>query len=196
MSEEVVTPNDAPGAGTETVASPPAVQPEPAQAKADTPKPTDTVEFWKLKAREWEDRSKSNHGDAQKWRDLLDKAGADGKDDYDPRVDIDNLRKDIASERRERLRADIAREKNVNPRWVLGDTADEMRDAADAYLADVAASTPKAAPAAAPAAEVTSDKKVEGAKKLSPADVKSLDPADIVAAYRDGRIDVDGSNQT
>lgn len=197
MSE--ATPNDMPGAGAETATVEPAqdAAESHAEAKAEADqKPTDGVDYWKSRARQWEEKAKDNHKrlqavepDAQKWQDLLDKAGGKGKNDFDPRAEIENLQRKFENAERERLRADIAREKGVNPRWVLGDTADAMRESADDYLADRAAAQPKTTTAAAPAAEVTSDKKVEGPKQLTATDLKDMTPQQIIEARNNGQLD-------
>lgn len=196
MSE--ATPNDMPGAGAATEPSEPAGAAEPrAEAKGEAEqKPTEGVDYWKSRARQWEDKAKDNlarlqavEPDAQKWQDLLDKTGGKGKDDFDPRAEIDKLRQQMEAAERERIRADVAREKGVNPRWVLGDTADAMRESADEYLADLAASQPKTTTAAAPAAEVTSDKKVEGPKQLTAADLKTMTHKQIIEARENGQLD-------
>lgn len=188
MSE--TTPNE-PVVGAEKDTIEPAIaEPAPAEAKPGPHlKPTETVDFWKSKAREQETRAKSNFEDAQKWRELQEKNGPD----FDPREEIAKLRRDIADERTERLRVDVARRKGIDPKRVLGATEDEMVESADDYLADInqriESSKSKTAPAAAPAAEVTSDKKVEGPRQLTQDELKNLTPKQRIEAHRNGQLD-------
>lgn len=193
MSEEV-TPNDMPGAGAETEPSERAEHTAVAadtEVKAAPPNPTDSVDFWKKKARDQESRAKSNFEDAQKWRDLLDKTGGDKKDkDYDPRAAIEELQKKFETSERERTRAQVGRDyPDVPLKHILGDTEDEMRESAEELKSLLAAKAPKTAPAAAPAAEVTSDKKVDGPKQLTQDDLKTMSPKQILEARNNGQLD-------
>lgn len=191
MSE--ATPKDMPGAGAETEPSAPAetaTTPAVEVAKSEAqPKPTETVDFWKSKAREQEQRAKSNFEDAQRWREI--KAG---KDDFDPREEITKLTERLESSERARVRADVARTTGVDPEDIKGDTEDEMRESADRYKARFNARLEEAlksktAPAAAPAAEVTSDKRVEGPKQLTQDDLKNMTSKQILDARKNGQLD-------
>lgn len=184
MSDAVTT-NDLPEADAATEPSEPT--PTEPKAEAPQPKPTETVDFWKKMARKQEQRAKENDDLAQKWRELTKTVG--DKSDYDPRADIEQLRTELTSERQERLRVNIARTEGVDPRWVIGSTEEEMRDSATAYKADRDASRSKQIPAATPAAEVTSDKKVEGPHQLTAAEYAALSPADRKKARDEGQLD-------
>lgn len=189
-----VTPNDMPGAA-ETVVSEPAPAPEPVEAPIEKPKPTESVDFWKDKAREQERRAKANFDDAAKWRDLIEKSGADKKSEFDPRAEIDKIRAELTSERTERLRTEVARVTGVDPDDIKGNTEEEMRASAErwqqrfnARLEEAMKS--KSAPAAAPAAEVTSDKKVTGPQQITSRDeLKNMSPQQRVEALKNGQLD-------
>lgn len=189
-----VTPNDMPGAA-ETVVSEPAPAPEPVEAPVEKPKPTESVDFWKDKAREQERRAKANFDDAAKWRDLIEKSGADKKSEFDPRAEIDKIRAELTSERTERLRTEVARVTGVDPDDIKGNTEEEMRASAErwqqrfnARLEEAIKS--KSAPAAAPAAEVTSDKKVTGPQQITSRDeLKNMSPQQRVEALKNGQLD-------
>lgn len=195
MSE--ATPKDMPGAGAETEPSTQAaaeVTAEPVEVKSEpAPKPTETVDFWKSKARQHEDRAKSNFEDAQKWRELREKAG--GKDDFDPRSEIDAIRADLKAERLARWRAEVARATDVDPEDIKGETEEEMRESAERWKQrfearlDAALKSKKTAPAAAPAAEVTSDAKVSGPKQLSRDELKNMTRQQRLDAYKNGQVD-------
>lgn len=193
-----VTPNDMPGAVTEPGEPTPETRPEAPQNEVFTAEERQELE--KLRAarveeRRWEKRAKENFDDANKWRELLEKTGADKKSDFDPRAEIDKIRAELTSERTERLRTEVARTTGVDPDDIKGNTEEEMRASAErwqqrfnARLEEAMKS--KTAPAAAPAAEVTTDAKVTGPKQITTHDeLKSLSPADRMAAYKDGRLD-------
>jgi hypothetical protein len=152
------------------------------------------VDFWKSKAREQETRAKTNFDDAQKWRDLLDKSGVKGNDDFDPRAELDKLRGDFAAEREARIRAEVSRDTGVDSEDIKGDTEESMRASAERYLQRFNARVEEAiksktAPAAAPASEVTSDKKVEGQKQLTQGDLKAMTSKQILEARKNGLLD-------
>lgn len=189
-----VTPNDMPGAA-ETVVSEPAPATETVEAPVEKPKPTESVDFWKSKAREQERRAKDNFDDAAKWRDLIEKSGADKKSEFDPRVEIEKIRAELTSERTERVRSEVARITGVDPDDIKGNTEEEMRASAErwqqrfnARLEEAMKS--KSAPAAAPAAEVTSDKKVTGPQQITSRDeLKNMSPQQRVEALKNGQLD-------
>lgn len=185
---DVVTPNDEPEADAATEPSEPTTTTEP-KAEAQQLKSTETVDFWKKMARKQEQRAKDNDELAQKFRDLSRVIGGGDKPDPDPMAAVEQLRNELASERLERVRAEVARTEGIDPRWVIGSTEEEMRDNAAAYKADRDASKSKQVPAATPAAEVTSDKKVEGPKQLTAAEYAALSPEDRKRARDEGRLD-------
>lgn len=146
--------------------------------------------------RRWERRAKDNFTDAEKFRALAKAfTGGDGAEDFDPKAEFAKLRNELQSERLERIRAEVARVKNVDPRYVIGANQEEMTAAADSYLSDVEARVKAALQGVkAPATESTSTVKggdrVEGPKQItSEAELKKLSPADQLKAYQEGRLD-------
>ncbi|APC46588.1 head scaffolding protein [Mycobacterium phage Empress] len=157
---------------------------EPTQA----PKPTETVEFWKKMARKNEAQAKENFADAKKWRESQEKIGDD------PLSRIEELERKFETAERERIRSNVARETKVDPEFIHGDTEEEMRESADRWNEFVnkrieEALKAKLASSAVPTSEVTSDKKVEGPKPLTPAEYAALPPAERKKAREEGRLD-------
>jgi len=196
MSDDV-TPNEMPGADAVTEPSEPtAPAPEPkgeAVAEKSQPKPTETVDFWKGKAREQEKRAKENFEDAQKWRELREKTGAGN--DFDPREEIEKLRKDFLAERQARWREEVARVTDVDPEDIKGETREEMLESAKSWKARFeakleAALKSKSVPAAAPAAEVTSNMALNnGPKQLTRADLQNMSRKERIEAHKSGQLD-------
>lgn len=193
MSDDV-TPNEMPGADAATEPSEPTPVTEP-EAEAPKPKSTDTVGFWKSKAREQEKRAKENFGDAEKWREMVEKVGGGDKPNFDPQAEIDKIRAELTSERTERLRIEVARTTGVDPEDIKGDTEEDMRASAERWQARFQARLDEAlkskqVPAAAPAAEVTSSAKVSGNDQITSLDeYNAMSSSERMAAYKDGRLD-------
>lgn len=193
MSDDV-TPNEMPGAGAVTEPSEPTTPTEP-EVEATQPKPTDTVDFWKSKARDQEKRAKDNFGDAERWREMVKAVGGGDKPNFDPQAEIDKIRTELASERTERLRTEVARTTGVDPEDIKGSTEEEMRESADRWQQRFQAKLDEAlkskqVPAAAPAAEVTATAKVAGSDQITSLDeLNQLSTSERMAAYKDGRLD-------
>lgn len=188
-----VTPKDMPGAGPATEPSAPAETPTVPEAETVESKPADTVD-WKAKSREWETRAKANFDDAQKWRELLDKTGGKDKNDFDPRAEIEKLHERLESSERARIRAEVSRTTGVDPEDIKGKTEEEMRESAERYNQRFQAKLEealrsKAAPAAAPAAEVTSNKTIDGPKQLGRADLQNMTRQERIEAHKSGQLD-------
>lgn len=176
-----------------------------ATASADTGLSTDErAELEKLRAvhkdeRRWERRAKENFSDAEKLRTLAKALGGDSKsEDFDPKTELASLRQEIATANTERVRADVARVKGVDPSYLVGATQEEMESAADRYLADVEARVNAAlqqaqkitSPATESTSIVKSGDRVEGPKQItSEAELKKLSGSQQLAAYKDGRLD-------
>lgn len=150
----------------------------------------------------WESRAKSNFADAEKFRELAKAiGGGDAKSDFDPKSAIDELRSELQQANLDRIRADVARVKNVDPRYVVGATQDEMAASADGYLADVEARVKAAlqsggsgtvtkSPATESTSTVRGGDRVEGPKQItSEAELKKLSPENQLKAYQEGRLD-------
>lgn len=148
--------------------------------------------------RRWERRAKENFTDAEQFRELKKVLGGDSAtEDFDPKAELDNLRQEIAKSNTERLRADVARVKGVDPTYVAGQSQEDMEAAADRYLADIESRVQAAlqkANVTVSATESTSTVKsgdrVEGPKQItSEAELSKLPHAQQIAAYKDGRLD-------
>jgi hypothetical protein len=148
----------------------------------------------------WESRAKSNFADAEKFRELAKAiGGGDSKTDFDPKSAIEELRSELQLANRDRLRAEVARVKNVDPRYLIGETQEEMTASADEYIADVEARVKAAlgdsktvtkSPATESTSTVRSGDRVEGPRQItSEAELKKLSPDDQMKAYKDGRLD-------
>jgi len=146
---------------------------------------------WKREAREAKEQAESLR---KQWDEMKTRLGVDEKSEFDPKTAIETLQRQIESERTERLRADVARDLNVDPAFILGTTEDQMRETASKYLDDVNrriedAIKAKNLPAAPPASTVTSDGKIAGPQQItSHAELKKLPTAERVKAYKDGRL--------
>lgn len=143
----------------------------------------------------WEKRAKQNFEDAEKLRELMKSLGGEKSTEFDPKAAFDALNEKLEKAETERLRAEVARTEKVPPKYVRGSTEDEMRAAAQEYLADVQqqideALKAKNGPAAPPASTVTSNGKIAGPEQITTRDqLAKLSPADQMKAYQDGRLD-------
>lgn len=199
MSETTPTPNTMPGA-TPATPEPPKAESTPApQAPAEKSDGGDNAELESLRAfrkeaQKWEQRAKSNFDDAERWRQLSKTVGGEPNKEFDPQAEFQKLRDEVARERAERVREAVARTEDVDPDILIGATEEQMRESAQRYKAKVEAAVERLlkgrAPAAAPASEVTSNGKVAGPGQITSQDeLKSMSPADRMAAYKDGRLD-------
>lgn len=202
MPDAPVEPADNAPEGTEKAATP------PAPAESEAPK-TETValtaderaELTRLRGIHKDEKKFETYNKANlaKLRELAETLGIPREEfnpaAFDPKTELEKLRLEVETERVERTRSDIAREKGVDPRYVVGASADEMKAAADAYLTDVQARIDAALKrSTAPVTETTSTVKagdrVEGPKQITTeAELKKLSPAEQMAAYKDGRLD-------
>ena len=198
---DTATPNDMPGAAPADTASPePAATPEGAPTPEKTGLSADEVaelnRLRKIHADEskWEKRAKQNFDDAQRYRELTEKLGGKEAKEFDPQAAFDQLRQEVQQERTERLRADVARTKKVDPRFVHGATEEEMVSSAEAYLADVQQRIDEAlkakSPTPPPASTVTANGKIAGPDQItSREELAKLSPAERAKAYEEGRLD-------
>lgn len=116
---------------------------EEALTEGKAQKPTDTVEFWKAKSREWEDRSKNNEKAAQRLADLEEeqkKANMTLQERAEAaEADAAALRaeKDISAWKTEI--ADMKKYEGVKASWLRGTTREEL----EAHAAEIKADLPE-----------------------------------------------------
>lgn len=175
----------------------------PAKEKRDSDGLTaaERAELERLRAihqdeQKWEKRNKAN---LAKLRDLAESMGIPREvfnpAEFDPKSAFEQLQQKFETAERERNRAEVARELDVPPKYVMGETIEEMRESAQDYLKDVqslidAALKKATVPATESTAIVKSGDRVEGPKQItSEAELKKLSPAERLAAYKDGRLD-------
>lgn len=199
---ETATPNDMPGAAPADTASP-----EPKQeAKGVNDQISDSLNsddvaaelarLRKIHADEskWEKRAKQNFEDAQRYRELTEKLGGKEAKEFDAKVAFEELNAKLEAAERERARAEVARTKQVNPKFIQGKTVDEMVASADDYLADVQQRIDEALkaknPTPPPASTVTANGKIAGPEQItSREELAKLSPEERAKAYEDGRLD-------
>lgn len=194
---ETATPNDMPGAAPADTA-----KPEPKQEA--TPQISEGVEdvaaelarLRKIHADEskWEKRAKQNFEDAQRYRELTEKLGGKEAKEFDAKVAFEELNAKLESSERERARAEVARTKKVDPKFIQGKTIEEMVSSADDYLADVQQRIDEALkaknPTPPPASTVTGNGKIAGPEQItSREELAKLSPEDRAKAYEEGRLD-------
>ena len=152
--------------------------------------------------RRWEKQARKNVEKAQKWDANADKVAKWDEEQAKNQTVAERLQaeRDAALERATaaetaKLRSDIAGELRVPTRAVIGSDEASMREAAqeykDALQAGIDAELKaKGVSPAAPASSVTSDGKPdEGTKQLTRADLQTMSPAQVQAAYKAGQLD-------
>ena len=211
------TPNDMPGAATDAdgvESKPPENEPQGGNG-TDGQEDDDLVtgavedpqaEIERLRkivrqGRKFEDRARKNADKARLWDENAEKVK-----NYDELIanqkteaqrDKERAEKaeaDLAAEKLNGLRRDIAAELGVPSRFVTGKTESEMRESAEEYLEERAKDIEKELKAkgispAAPANAVTSDGKGNEVKQLTRADLQSMKPQAILAAKKAGQLD-------
>ena len=157
---------------------------------------------FRKQTRDWEKTAKENFADAQRYRELAQNIGGGEREpaEADPLAEIARLRTEIEGERREGLRERVARETGVPPSQIQGDDAESMKVSADKALSWAKDFIRQAGvPLAAPAANVTSNGKPQDEQAgqiKSRDDLDRMRPAEITAAYREGRLDYLMGKQT
>lgn len=161
---------------------PPQAEQQPPPARDDAPPPDKQEPDWKAEARKWEARAKENSTAAQKLADIEEQS----KTDLQKAIERAEAAERKASESdAARLRSDIARELGVPPRFVVGSSEDEMREAAQEYLADREQAQQDKARRADVDQGARPDQTV---RQLSRSDLASMSPAQIAAAKKEGRL--------
>lgn len=111
---------------TEEATETQATETAPSEQEAQKPKPTDTVEFWKQKAREQETRAKANASAAEKLQQFEESQ----KTEAQKLADQTKAAEERASAAEQRaLRLEIAAEKGLTPaqaKRLVGETRDEL----------------------------------------------------------------------
>lgn len=142
------------------------------------------VEKWKALSRKNEDRAKAN---AEKAR-LYDEAQEKSKTELQKALDAQATAEKRAAElETQALRFKIGATKNVDPELLVGTTQEEIEASADRLLAW------KGPEPKTPASTSSSDAgargvDISGEKQLSREDLKSMTPAEINKARKDGRL--------
>ena len=156
-----------------------------ADAAAGTAQTTD----WEAEARKWKDLSRKNEArakdNAEKAR-LYDKAQEEGKSELQKALDAAQKAEARASALEAQvLRAKVAAAKGVDADLLAGSTQEELEESADKLLAWRGDKTPKAPPSSDAGDRGT---QIKGASQLTREDLRSMSPAEIVKAHKDGRL--------
>ena len=172
---------DAPSGGDTTEAQ---GTPDAADAAAGTEQ-TD----WEAEARKWKDLSRKNEArakdNAEKAR-LYDKAQEHGKSELQKALQAaQKAESRAAALEAQVLRAKVAAAKGVDADLLAGSTQEELEESADKLLAWHGDKTPKAPPSSDAGDRGT---QIKGASQLTREDLRSMSPAEIVKAHKDGRL--------
>ena len=157
----------------------------PGAADAETAQTTD----WEAEARKWKDLSRKNEArakdNAEKAR-LYDKAQEEGKSELQKALDAaQKAESRAAALEAQVLRAKVAAAKGVDADLLAGSTQEELEESADRLLAWRGDKTPKAPPSSDAGDRGT---QIKGASQLTREDLRSMSPAEIVKAHKDGRL--------
>lgn len=141
----------------------------------------------------WEKRAKQNFDDAKRFRELVEQLGGKETKEFDAKAAFEQLNAKLESAEQERIRAEVARVKNVDPEDIQGKTEEEMNASADRWLARFQARLDEAmkskAPTTPPASTVTSDGKISGPEQITSRDeLSKMSPAQRLKAYQEGRL--------
>lgn len=197
------TPNNMPGASTETTES--TVVEETTTEQTESEHDTDDgaltseerVELDRLRAvhadeKKWEKRSKENFEKAKKWDEHESSTRSKEENDEIEKQQMADRIKEL--ETRD-LRNTVAKDVGVEVDDVHGATEDEMRESAERFKAKVEAAVEQAlkdkvrTPAAAPASTVTSSEKIAGPTQVKTRDeLAKMNPRERMKAYREGRL--------
>ncbi len=171
---------------------------EPVEFTADDVAELERLRKFRAEASKWEKRAKTNFDDAQRYRELVEQLAGTEKDagEFDAKAAFEALNSKLESAETERLRADVARTENVNPKYITGTTEDEMRAAAQEFRADVEqlieasrAAEVKTA-AAPPASSVTGNGRITGPQQITSREqLKSMSSRQIQEAMKAGELD-------
>ncbi|MGB0877531.1 MAG: hypothetical protein ACPGXI_10780 [Mycobacterium sp.] len=202
-----VTPNDMPSALSTEDPAETAPESEPAQptsTKNGSEKKSADKRISELNAEAAKNRHKANEFERRattaetRLAAIAELFGEkpDKVDDFDPRAEIQALHARLESAETERLRAEVARTENVNPKYITGTTEDEMRAAAQEFRADVeqlieASRAAEAKTAAAPpASSVTGNGRIGGPQQITSREqLKNMSSKQIQAAMKAGELD-------
>lgn len=142
------------------------------------------VEKWKALSRKNEDRAKAN---AEKAR-LYDEAQEKSKTELQKALDARAVAEKRAAElETQALRLKIGATKNVDPELLVGTTQEEIEASADRLLA-WKGPEPKTPASTSSADAGARGVDISGEKQLSREDLKSMTPAEINKARKDGRL--------
>lgn len=142
------------------------------------------VEKWKALSRKNEDRAKANAEKARLYDEIEEKSKTELQRALDARAAAEKRAADLELQA---MRLKIGAEKNVDPDLLVGTTAEEIEASADRLLAW------KGPEPRIPASTTSGDagargSQIAGVKQLSREDLKSMTPAQINKARRDGQL--------
>lgn len=143
------------------------------EAKQESQKPTETVDFWKSKAREQEKRAKDNAEAAAKLKEIEDAAKSEAERTTE-KLTAAETRASTAESRADRL--EVALEKGLTPsqaKRLVGATREELEADADELLRDLG----EASKARPPKPDPTQGRAPDG----KPLDPRAADLAQIEA---------------
>lgn len=142
---------------------------------------------WKGEARKWEDRAKANAEKAKKL-DEIEQANKSELEKAQERAA--KAEAEAKAAKAEALRADVAASKGVPMRLVFGETRADMEASADEAIAWRSSAEPKTpkAPSSTHAGKQGEDVGA-GDPIVSRDQLKSMTPAQILQARKDGRLD-------
>ena len=124
-------------------ATEPGDQPDPTAPPTGDPKPTETVEFWKAKAREQESRAKTNAEKAKQF-DALTEAQKTEQQKLTDAAAAEKARADVAESELTKFR--VAATKGLaatDVQFLTGTTEAEIAASADALLTRLGSAAPK-----------------------------------------------------
>ncbi|HLP97661.1 MAG TPA: hypothetical protein VK149_04370 [Sideroxyarcus sp.] len=153
------------------------------------PQGTEDTTDWKAEARKWEKRAKDANSykeAADKWREY---EAAQKPEQERVAEQLAAAKAEAESARTTLMRYEVAAEKKIPAEAVKllsGSSREELEEAADALLALIAQSKPNT-----PKPNEMQGKPATGlpAQITNPDDLKSMTPAEVMAAKKDGRLD-------
>lgn len=176
-----------------TESSAPATEPAPTTADSTSaPEPTETVD-WKAEAEKWKALSRKNEtaakSNAEKAK-RLDEIEEQSKSELQKALDAkDAAEKRAAALEVETTKARVAAAKGVDASLLTGTTEEEITQAADRLLAWRGEPTTPKPPASTSANDAGArGDTVGGPSQLTREDLKSMTPAQINEARRQGRL--------
>lgn len=142
------------------------------------------VEKWKALSRKNEDRAKANAEKARLYDEAQEKSKTELQKALDARAAAEKRAAELETQA---LRLKIGATKNVDPELLVGTTQEEIEASADRLLA-WKGPEPKTPASTSSADAGARGVDISGEKQLSREDLKSMTPAEINKARKDGRL--------